>query len=252
MKISHLMLAAMIGFGASPALSQETLVNGNFETGDYTGWVTSVQPGSSGALSIDNPGTTTPLSGASTASNPSGGTYYSVTDQGGPGAYSLTQLFAVPLGITSLTLAFDMFANNYSDTFINPAGLDYNAYPNQYARVDLLTSGADPFSTDPADVLATFFLGADPQATNPNAWTSYNFDIFGLVTPGESYQIRFAEVDNQFFFNQGVDNVSILAAVGAVPEPATWAMMLFGFGAVGITIRRRRRVGSPRLLPARA
>ena len=28
-----------------------------------------------------------------------------------------------------------------------------------------------------------------------------------------------------------------------VPEPATWAMMLFGFGAVGYTLRRRRRTG---------
>ena len=28
---------------------------------------------------------------------------------------------------------------------------------------------------------------------------------------------------------------------GAVPEPATWAMMLLGFGAVGFSIRRKRR-----------
>lgn len=29
---------------------------------------------------------------------------------------------------------------------------------------------------------------------------------------------------------------------GAVPEPATWAMMIMGFGAVGMAARRRRRV----------
>jgi len=27
---------------------------------------------------------------------------------------------------------------------------------------------------------------------------------------------------------------------GAVPEPATWAMLIFGFGGVGATLRRRR------------
>jgi hypothetical protein len=31
------------------------------------------------------------------------------------------------------------------------------------------------------------------------------------------------------------------AAVTAVPEPGTWAMMLVGFGAVGASMRRRRR-----------
>lgn len=29
---------------------------------------------------------------------------------------------------------------------------------------------------------------------------------------------------------------------GAVPEPATWAMMILGFGGVGATLRRRRQV----------
>lgn len=36
----------------------------------------------------------------------------------------------------------------------------------------------------------------------------------------------------------GVDNIEALA----VPEPATWAMMILGFGAVGLAIRRGRRL----------
>ena len=31
------------------------------------------------------------------------------------------------------------------------------------------------------------------------------------------------------------------AAVAAVPEPGTWAMMLLGFGAIGVVVRRRRQ-----------
>jgi hypothetical protein len=30
--------------------------------------------------------------------------------------------------------------------------------------------------------------------------------------------------------------------VGVVPEPATWAMMIIGFGAAGSVLRRRRTV----------
>ncbi|NTZ41676.1 PEP-CTERM sorting domain-containing protein, partial [Altererythrobacter sp. SALINAS58] len=34
------------------------------------------------------------------------------------------------------------------------------------------------------------------------------------------------------FFNTG--------STPAVPEPTTWAMMLFGFGAIGFAMRRRK------------
>lgn len=33
----------------------------------------------------------------------------------------------------------------------------------------------------------------------------------------------------------------VIADMGAVPEPATWAFMIFGFGAVGSALRTRRR-----------
>jgi hypothetical protein len=36
----------------------------------------------------------------------------------------------------------------------------------------------------------------------------------------------------------GVDNISFTS--GVVPEPASWAMMLAGFGAIGCALRRRR------------
>ena len=36
------------------------------------------------------------------------------------------------------------------------------------------------------------------------------------------------------------------AAVGAVPEPATWALMVFGFGAAGTAMRRRKTTATIR------
>lgn len=38
--------------------------------------------------------------------------------------------------------------------------------------------------------------------------------------------------------------ISLAPTVAAVPEPGTWALMLLGFGAVGYSMRRRRRQGA--------
>jgi len=44
------------------------------------------------------------------------------------------------------------------------------------------------------------------------------------------------------FFGIGGSAVYQVEAFGAVPEPATWAVMLAGFGGVGAAMRSRRRV----------
>jgi hypothetical protein len=38
----------------------------------------------------------------------------------------------------------------------------------------------------------------------------------------------------QWFYQTG-------GAVGSVPEPSSWAMMLLGFGGIGMVVRRRRK-----------
>ena len=44
---------------------------------------------------------------------------------------------------------------------------------------------------------------------------------------------------------QTFDYQVVVRQVGAVPEPGTWGMMLVGFGAAGLTLRRRRRINLP-------
>ncbi|MCP3730627.1 PEPxxWA-CTERM sorting domain-containing protein [Sphingomonas sp. MG17] len=39
---------------------------------------------------------------------------------------------------------------------------------------------------------------------------------------------------------EAVDNITFNTAISAVPEPATWIMMLRGFGSIGFAIRRRK------------
>ena len=212
---------------ASLAYGGQLLVNGGFETGNLSGWTVANQSGSfPGSNFFAVSGTATPQSGLSTV-GPASGSFYAVSDGQGIGTHALLQAFTVPGPASSIVLSFSLFANSYGGTFVNPIGLDFTDGANQHARVDILSSGASAFTTT-TGLLQNFYLGAD-AGSNPHAYTNYSFDITSLVGSGGAFQIRFAEVDNQLFFNLGVDNVSIISTAGTgVPEPSSLALMASG------------------------
>jgi hypothetical protein len=127
-----------------------------------------------------------------------------------------------------------MFNNNWDG---GPFGTsqDFNVIPNQHARVDILSSGAGAFDIG-AGVLRNFFLGGTP-VTGPNPFTHFSFDVTSLL-PG-TYQLRFAEVDNQNFFNMGVDNVSVQETL--IPEPGSFILLLSGIGVTALYHGSRKR-----------
>ena len=228
--MKSIILAATALAFAAPATAN-ILVNGTFETGTYAGWTTNVEAGSSGNVQIEAYDGSAPISMTGYALNAAGGTYFSITDQGGPGAYSLTQAFTLAT-TTKVMIKFDHFATDSTGNPIDNGRL-YSTGANQNAIADLLTGAADPFTVNGAEILATFYgPGADAR-TRVNPWVTYSTTL--LLAAG-TYQMRFAQADNQGFFQQGVDNVS----VSAVPEPASWAMLITGFGVVGAAARRRR------------
>jgi len=74
---------------------------------------------------------------------------------------------------------------------------------------------------------------ADGNTTSPTTNGRLQF----LADAGQTItSINFASSQNSF----EIDDL----AVSAVPEPATWAMMIGGFGLVGGAMRRRRSVGT--------
>lgn len=66
---------------------------------------------------------------------------------------------------------------------------------------------------------------------DPTADASYNIklQVFGLADGPKSINID---------VNMGA------GSTGAIPEPATWALMIMGFGAAGSMLRRRRMVAA--------
>lgn len=147
---------------------------------------------------------------------------------GGPGCRLLYQDFVVPTGVTTATLSFQLLVNSAAE-FVSPAHLDF-ATPelNQQVRVDLLQT---LFQTQPGDPLVS-------------GYTLHQFDVAGLLQAhaGQTLRLRFAEVDNVFILNAGVDAVSlsINATPPPIPEPATVWMLLAGLGVVGVVRRMRR------------
>ncbi|HEX7945974.1 MAG TPA: PEPxxWA-CTERM sorting domain-containing protein [Phenylobacterium sp.] len=74
-----------------------------------------------------------------------------------------------------------------------------------------------------------------PNAANGNQFAPGTNGLFKVVGDvGETFTgITLASGQNSF-------EIDRVAVSGAVPEPATWAMMILGFGAAGSLLRRRR------------
>lgn len=72
-------------------------------------------------------------------------------------------------------------------------------------------------------------------------WMARASSSFALIS-GQNYRLRFTGLttsDSTAF----IDNVALnVTPSAAVPEPASWAMMIAGFGLVGAAARRRRTV----------
>jgi len=70
-------------------------------------------------------------------------------------------------------------------------------------------------------------------------WTQWGHYSLNFVANASSVTFQFKDVmPNSSGYDLGLDSVSLVGG-GAVPEPASWAMMIVGFGLVGVTARRR-------------
>src|SRR5262249_52027099 len=154
-------------------------------------------------------GTVSPISGFPVPPPP-GPPNAAMTDQGGPGSHVLYQDFTVPFGVTGASLTFDRFIGNRDGGFFTPDTLDFSVSPNQQARVDLITTTANPFSVAPGDVLLNVFR-TQPGDPLVSGYTTQVTDLTAFLQAheGQTLRLRFAEVDNQLFFQFGVDRVNL-------------------------------------------
>ncbi|MEM8918571.1 MAG: PEPxxWA-CTERM sorting domain-containing protein [Pseudomonadota bacterium] len=107
--------------------------------------------------------------------------------------------------------------------------------------------GLNYFNTNPNvnfDALVTYGNG-DTELFDLAIVSVSDFDgFFGLTSDRLISSISFGPdggiTQNGSF---GIDNLTIgdMGRMGAVPEPATWAFMILGFGAIGSAMRRQKK-----------
>lgn len=90
------------------------------------------------------------------------------------------------------------------------------------------------------DTLAQFISYATPAAVPfsiSRGLVGLRFDL------GQGFQYGYADVAGNTLFGVRFETTpGIGVALGAVPEPGTWVLMIGGFAAVGVMARRRRTV----------
>ena len=228
-----------------------TLLNGGFESG-FAGWARADQVGSEGTFALQT-GTVSPVNSDPVPPPPQGSTA-AMTDAQGPGSHVLYQDFTVTGAVGPTTLNFSLFIGNrdpgfgFSAAFFTPATLDFATTAlNQQARVDILASGADPFSVAAADVLLNLYqtLVGDPLISG---YTDFSVDVTALLNAhvGETLRLRFAEVDNVNIFQFGVDGVGFSGPAAAVSAPSSGTLVMGALLALLCTASRKRLISRQR------
>lgn len=173
---------------------------------------------------------------------------YSLFD-GGPSF----QVFAQPLTIDSIVIGGRSFTPDLGAATppalllgtgfrVLPGDMTSSAVVNQSFIIPGTTSGGLPFASPPT-FGATFSLESALRRDLAGAPVT----IADVFSPSDAALNRFTLVASSDGRNIARIEGAFTGALstGAVPEPATWVMLIAGFGLIGATLRRRRRVEQP-------
>lgn len=206
-------VAATAILGATASNAAVAIVNGSFEDG-------SIDPGSFTTL---NAGDSTSITGwlVGGVGIDYIGTYWTASN----GARSI-DLSALGAGSISQVLSGLTIGQTYQVSF----DLAGNPDGGSNTKVAVVSDGATSASYD-------FLMGGQTNAAM--GWETHTFSFTAV---GENATLTFVSNEDSAY-GPALDNVSVAAAPGGpgVPEPATWALMILGFGAVGMSLRSRRR-----------
>ena len=152
-----------------------------------------------------------------------------------------TGQYAVAFADTSYSMHFTY------DPAVLPNGVNYFGYwlsaLDAGNRVAFYRDGVEVGSLSPADVLAriggdsAYFGNPNAAFAGQDAGEPFVFINF-YDTTGSFDEVRFSQVGGGGYESDN-HTIGYYTAIGGVPEPATWTLLMAGFGLVGIGLRRR-------------
>ncbi len=178
----------------------EALINGGFETGDFTGWVTTNAGFGAWYLAdakYDPEGPDAP-------GPPLSGEHHVMTAQNGAGWHLLYQDAFIPLDAATVTFSWTDRIHNYADYF---------AWPNQEFRVEV---------RDTNNVVLSTLFRTQAGDTNLQPATRREFDLSAFR--GRTVRLAFVQQDNLGYLNVAIDDVSL--ELGAAGTPTEFAVYL--------------------------
>ena len=164
---------------------------------------------------------------------PPDGNFTAMSTQNGPGTHIISQVITL---LSSGQLFFRLFIGNRASAFFSPPTLAFNSVPNQQFRMDVMDPNA-AIDDVGAGVLMNVFQTQPGDPLISDGYLTVTADLSAFN--GQTVRLRFAEADNQLFFNAGVDAVSVIAQADPTDKQQCknggWED--FGFGNQGQCVR---------------
>lgn len=239
------LLLAAASMAAAPSFAAQVLVNGDFETGNFSGWTV--------GSSQSSPFTASIFSGASAVAMNDARTADAWAIRNTPANYFGSGSFAgSPINGYSAFNGFDGSGGNFylqqSFTFNggnSDASLSFDwGIQSQYSGT-LRSFSARLLDSNNALVSNLFSFSQPTGSYTTWAVTHTSVDLDAILSPlaAGTYKLQFLFDIPQNYSGPAqfaIDNVALNVTTTAVPEPGSLALVALGMGAAAVVRRRRQ------------
>ena len=223
------LLALLFLVSFSSHAQAQIFQNGDFETGDLTGWtVVEVGAGLWEVYSGTTVGAGIPIEA------PPQGIYASSSWQGDPGSSLIYQDISVPVGFNSACSLYLYY--NTGGPFNITGDINDLTNDNQQGRIDIIEPNDAQIFSITDGILDTVFVG-EPGDPLLRPYGTLAFDLSPYA--GTTVRFRVAAVGEGNFIEFAVDDIHCSSAIPTLGE---WSMIALAavLGVIGFIVIRRR------------